>query len=163
MSYYIVSVNEYATKNIAIEADSATEAEQIADDLYSSGEIDMSNYDSVDFDIEHEGLSEEEAKSYSDLVFPRKLGMKLGLVVCTAGIISAKDNDASFAQEINKCFERYQKKDWGNLCDDDKELNDTADERKDRILAMYKTSKGKIYIITEWDKSVTTILFASEY
>ena len=61
MPYYIVSVNECATKNIAIEADSTTEAEQIADDLYSSGEIDMSNYGSVDFDIEHEGLSEEEA------------------------------------------------------------------------------------------------------
>lgn len=163
MSYYIVSVNEYATKNIAIEADSAMEAEKIADDLYSSGEIDMSVYGSVDFDIEHEELSAEEAKNYSDLIFPKKQDMKLGLVVCTAGIISAKDNDASFAQEINKCFERYQKRDWGDFCDDDKELNDTADERKDRILAMYETSKGKIYIITEWDKSATTNLFASEY
>ena len=81
MSYYIVSVNEYATKNIAIEADSAMEAEQIADDLYSSGEIDMSNYGSVDFDIEHEELSAEEAKNYSDLIFPKKQDMKLGLVV----------------------------------------------------------------------------------
>ena len=60
-------------------------------------------------------------------------------------------------------------------CDNEEELityvaetewkaeNDRALESGDRILSAYETSHGKIWIITEWDRSVTTILFPSEY
>ena len=53
----------------------------------------------------------------------------------------------------------------GNLCPDDAKINDKAVKNgDDRILAMYEDEKyGKIWIITEWDRSVTTILFPSEY
>lgn len=33
----------------------------------------------------------------------------------------------------------------------------------DRIFARYNNEEGDVYIITEWDRSVTTILFPSEY
>ena len=43
-------------------------------------------------------------------------------------------------------------------------MNDEAVRSgNNRILASYETSKGKIYIITEYDRSATTILFADEY
>jgi hypothetical protein len=45
----------------------------------------------------------------------------------------------------------------------DKELNDLAVKTGERILEAYETSKGKIWIITEWDRSATTILFPNEY
>lgn len=32
-----------------------------------------------------------------------------------------------------------------------------------RVLAAYDTSEGRVYIITEQDRSCTTILFADEY
>ena len=47
---------------------------------------------------------------------------------------------------------------------DDKLLNDEAAKNgDDRIVAKYKTSKGDIFIITEWNRTETTILFANEY
>ena len=43
-------------------------------------------------------------------------------------------------------------------------MNDNALRNgNDRILAAYDTSEGKVYIITEHDRSATTILFADEY
>ena len=77
------------------------------------------------------------------------------------------DNIASnegFAKEITSALHRYISGDWGDLPLCDKKANDDAVKTvNDRILAAYMTSEGKIYIITEWDRSYTTILFADEY
>ena len=54
--------------------------------------------------------------------------------------------------------------DWGDMCRSDRELNDSAVKSgNDRILAAYETCEGKIYIITDRDRSYTTILFAADY
>ena len=42
-------------------------------------------------------------------------------------------------------------------------MNDNALKDGERIVAVYNIGDDKIYIITEWDRSVTTILFPSEY
>jgi len=88
---------------------------------------------------------------------------ELGQVCKTCGIDYAVKEDESFLVEIMSCFEKYVNCDWGDLCDEDKQANDVALINEGRILASYKTSKGKVYIITEWDRSVTTVLFANEY
>lgn len=85
-------------------------------------------------------------------------------VVATAGLQNEMSQNDHFAYEIGKAFGRFESGDWGDLCAEDKQLNDEAVESNDdRIVAAYNTSKGKVYIITEWDRSVTTILFADEY
>lgn len=89
--------------------------------------------------------------------------MEYGRIVTTRGIAGKMENSPVFTQEISKTFEWYQRKDWGELCQEDKELNNQAIENNDRILAAYKTSNGTIWIITEWDRSATTILFTNEY
>jgi hypothetical protein len=89
--------------------------------------------------------------------------MEYGRIVATRGIASEAENNPTFAKEIAVAFNRYQRKDWGDLCQEDKELNNQALESDGRILAAYQTSKGKIWIITEWDRSTTTILFPEEY
>jgi len=92
-----------------------------------------------------------------------------GQTVQTSGIAHESQNDPIFAHNILAIFNRYLKCDWGDLCEDDKKMNDEAVKTgEDRILAAYKvpTSKKetkKVYIITEWDRSVTTVLFADEY
>lgn len=90
---------------------------------------------------------------------------KLGKTVMTRGIAQAIRENASFGSEINKAFNRYISGDWGDLLGwEDKEMNDLAVIRKnDRIFAKYETSEGPIYIITEWDRSATTVLFTYEY
>lgn len=91
-----------------------------------------------------------------------------GPLVQTAGIANEIKKDSKFSMQVATSLNRYIQGDWGDLCEDDKELNNNAvKSNDDRILAAYNlnTAEGtkKIYIITEWDRSVTTILFASEY
>lgn len=93
---------------------------------------------------------------------------QLGQLVQTAGIAHESKNDPTFAHNVRAIFNRYTKCDWGDLCDDDKQANDNAvNSNDDRIVASYnvesKNGTKKVYVITEWDRSVTTILFAEEY
>lgn len=89
--------------------------------------------------------------------------VEYGNILVTRGIANEMGNNRVFAREIATAFIRYQRKDWGDLCQEDKDMNDQVIETQGRILAAYQTSKGKIWIITEWDRSATTILFPCEY
>jgi len=59
---------------------------------------------------------------------------------------------------------RHMMGDWGDLDDEDKEANEEAIAHGERILSAYQIAeKVRIYIITERDRSITTILLPSEY
>ena len=88
----------------------------------------------------------------------------IGRMVMTRGINEEMLSDENFEREVLKAISKYLKKDWGEICEEDKQMNDEAVKiGNDRILASYETSKGNIYIIIEHDRSATTILFADEY
>ena len=76
-------------------------------------------------------------------------------------------DDSKYRLEINTCIERFISSDWGDLTDDDIKFNNEAIAYGDRILASYRTSKGKVYIIADaTDKNyyeTVTVLFANEY
>jgi len=89
----------------------------------------------------------------------------LGQTVMTRTINNEIADSEPFAVEITKAFARHCVGDWGDLCKEDKQLNELSltSENQGRLFSAYNTIKGKIYIITEWDRSATTILFANEY
>ena len=60
---------------------------------------------------------------------------------------------------------RHLSGDWGDLDDGDRRLNDTAlQSGDDRLFSYYQVTPDlKLWIITEWDRSVTTLLLPSEY
>lgn len=89
--------------------------------------------------------------------------MQYGNLYATRGIVDQMEKDKEFEQEVLKALRRYTRYDWGDLCASDKALNDAAAAGADRVLAAYSTSAGVIWIITEWDRSATTILFPNEY
>jgi len=86
-----------------------------------------------------------------------------GRIICTRLITERSKDDYTFKQWINECLLRYFVCDWGDLGTDDKKMNDTGITSGDRILAKYKNLSGDIFIITEADRSYTTILFTEEY
>ncbi len=88
---------------------------------------------------------------------------QLGKLVMTSGIQNIINEKPSYQYELVNYLNRYMNEDWGDLCDDDKQMNEDGIMNNERILASYLTTSGKIYIITERDRSYTTILFASEY
>lgn len=66
--------------------------------------------------------------------------------------------------EITEALGRHHSGDWGSLCQEDKEANDAALIQGARLLSAYHTRSGtKFWIITEADRSVTTVLFPEDY
>ncbi|MDB5346024.1 MAG: hypothetical protein JWP89_4401 [Schlesneria sp.] len=65
--------------------------------------------------------------------------------------------------EINQGFARHISGDWGNVCSDDAQANVDALEHGDRLLSAYGEGDHRFWIITESDRSVTTILLPEDY
>ena len=91
----------------------------------------------------------------------------LGQIVATPGALAAlsKHMQDSFEAYCHQFLERHASGDWGEaLGDEDKAANDRAVQEGTRILSAYLLPDGvKLWLITEWDRSVTTILLPSEY
>ena len=89
--------------------------------------------------------------------------LELGQVVVTRGINEDMKDDIIFRVAVNKALSQYIACDWGETSEEDKPLNDWAVDNGERILAAYETHRGRIWIITEYDRSVTTVLYPGEY
>ncbi len=86
-----------------------------------------------------------------------------GRLVLTSGIAYEVQKNSNFQREINQFIDQFNLHNWGDLDPSDKELNIRALKTKERIVAAYNSSKGKVYIITDYGHAATTVLFAHEY
>ena len=77
------------------------------------------------------------------------------------------DNASENFHRIMGYLKRHISGNWGDIHKDDVGLNEEAIEKGYRILSVYKfkdeDGENTIFIITEADRSVTTILFDVEY
>jgi hypothetical protein len=70
----------------------------------------------------------------------------------------------SAGQQPAEFLDRHVSGDWGEIDDEDKRENEFSVEHGFRILSAYTTTAGdKLWIITEADRSATTLLLPSEY
>ena len=92
---------------------------------------------------------------------PLKPLFRLGRWVCTPGAEAAlRRSGDSFLTYLA----RHAAGDWGDLCPHDRSVNDQALRSGGRLFSAYRLSNGtKIWVITESDRSVTTILLPDEY
>jgi hypothetical protein len=83
----------------------------------------------------------------------------LGRVVMTAhaaGVLNPADVAAALA--------RHAAGDWGEVCPDDRDANERALETGLRFLSVYSAADGRnFWIITESDRSVTTVLLPEDH
>ena len=85
----------------------------------------------------------------------------LGQVVATPGALEAIK---LAGQEPGYFLSKHAQADWGIIDQDDRQLNEEALCNGDRILSAYRTLKGdRIWIITEADRSTTTLLLPDDY
>lgn len=88
----------------------------------------------------------------------------LGQIVLTRGIYDWMAHNGEFSHFVDASIKRHARGDWGNLTQEDKELNEAALRDGSRLLSAYEHLRlPKIWVITEADRSVTTILFPDEY
>lgn len=86
----------------------------------------------------------------------------LGRVVATPGALEILKNNEIHPGDL---LSRHIIGDWGELSTDDSLANDEAVKTgEDRILSSYcLKDKSEIWVITEGDRSATTLLLPSEY
>lgn len=85
--------------------------------------------------------------------------------VVTCGVSAEINDNSDFAMFVLASLKRHFKCDWGDTLPEDCVANDMALVIDDRILSayIYPLSDKKIWILTECDRSATTILFPEEY
>ena len=92
---------------------------------------------------------------------------EIGNLYITRGIQDIIDSEPYFQVQILECLDRHIHNDWGDLCKEDKQENEYSLIHGGRLLSAYEKlglqKTYKIYIITEWDRSATTILLPYEY
>jgi len=88
----------------------------------------------------------------------------MGRLLMTRGVNDRVADDVEFAEFVSRNLTRHAKGDWGDLCPEDKAANNRALIHGGRLLSAYeKDGLPKVWIITEADRSATTILFPEEY
>ena len=78
--------------------------------------------------------------------------------------ITAAAMQALSLSEVDVALTRHANGDWGTVCKEDWDANDLALSECGRILSTYKAADQTVFwIITEWNRSATTILLPSDY
>ena len=86
---------------------------------------------------------------------------ELGQIVATPGALAAIKKAG---QQPGEFLTRHINRDWGDLDEEDRKENEYSLEHGFRLLSAYKTNAGdRLWIVTEADRSVTTLLLPEEY
>lgn len=84
-----------------------------------------------------------------------------GRIVATPGALALLEEAERSPSEF---LSRHLGGDWGDLCQEDKTENELSLKHSFRLLSSYQvTETATLWIITEADRSVTTLLLPSEY
>lgn len=85
-------------------------------------------------------------------------------IIITSGISDKIKEDIFFKGFVNRCIGRHFKLDFGDIDEHDKEVNLKGVRFGGRVMSVYNYNEYiKIYVVTEADRSVTTILLPEEY
>ena len=91
----------------------------------------------------------------------RKPLFDLGQLVATPGALAALEKTGQTPMDF---LSRHVRGDWGDLPEEDKAENQLSLEKGFRLLSSYRTNANdKIWVITEADRSHTTLLLPDEY
>jgi hypothetical protein len=89
---------------------------------------------------------------------PNATKFPLGRMVITANAQATLD-----PADVQRGLCRHAAGDWGELCREDARGNAAALKHGDRLLSVYGQGDKRFWIITEADRSVTTVLMPEDY
>jgi len=92
---------------------------------------------------------------------PSPVRFQLGQLFMTPGAIEALEDAGQSPQEF---ISRHARLEQGELCDEDYRENLFSVDKRLRIFSAFKTANGvRLWLITEADRSATTILLPEDY
>jgi hypothetical protein len=89
-----------------------------------------------------------------------KAPLPLGRVVATPGALKLLMDIGVHPFDY---LARHATGDWGDLCAFDRRQNEIALQDGYRVLSSYPVGRERVWVITEADRSITTILLPEEY
>lgn len=101
--------------------------------------------------------------------------ISLGTILVTRAVDIALDEGTMTRDEVAQLIFRHRDGDWGDLSPEDVATNERAVQNGERVFSSYKFEEGrqvagdwgqmqdKVWIITDRDRFVTTVLFPNEY
>jgi hypothetical protein len=92
------------------------------------------------------------------LPLPAPTKFPLGKVVITTNA-----NDRLDPADVSEGLRRHASGDWRDLCPEDARENELSLKEGFRLLSVYGTGERRFWIITEADRSVTTVLMPEDY
>lgn len=79
-------------------------------------------------------------------------------------LITPTAQDVIDPADVFEAIQRHATGDWGELCDDDRQENEMSVQNGFRVLSAYSDRNGsRFWIITEADRSTTTVLLPNDY
>ena len=90
----------------------------------------------------------------------RSQTLRLGRVVATP---AALDLVRAHGLDVLALVHRHARGDWGDISEHDARANDRSAQDGARVLSAYETRGGRLWVITEADRSATTVLLPSDY
>ena len=88
-----------------------------------------------------------------------EIRFSFGRIVITPGAASVLKRPA----QTRELLARHISGDWGDVPPEDAAENERSVKEGCRILSAYKVNRTRLWVLTEADRSVTTILLPSEY
>ena len=82
----------------------------------------------------------------------------LGQIVITANAQSILE-----PADVQQGLSRHARGDWGDICPEDRKLNELSLKDGSRLLSVYRSGANRFWIITEADRSMTTVLMPEDY
>ena len=91
--------------------------------------------------------------------------VNLGDVYTTPAVSDEMGRNAWFRYDIHAAIGKFTAGNWGECFESDADFNDRALEASgdDKIIGVYDTQAGRVWVMAEPWKEATTILFESEY
>jgi len=85
--------------------------------------------------------------------------LRLGRIVATANATEQLSNE-----DILMALKRHQSGDWGEVDEPDRQENELSMQNGRRVLSIYNAKNGtRFWVITEADRSSTTVLLPQDY
>jgi hypothetical protein len=85
----------------------------------------------------------------------------LGRIVITRNALNTLPSE-----DVHQALARHAAGDWGDVCEEDRQENEFSLDKHLRLFSVYHTSETpprKFWIITEADRSATTVLLPEDY
>lgn len=91
---------------------------------------------------------------------------QLGRTLATPGALLVFEAGQAGGLTLDTLMGRHLRGEWGELCAEDTAVQDASLEpgaEPDRLMSVHMVNGIKLWIITEWDRSATTVLLPEEY